>query len=174
MPGIMEEFGNLVNPENASLEGSAVLESEIVLAAIRESCGSDEEFAELIGDTATEMALYDVISDAELATEAAKRIVITDFRAANFNRIEKRTAIRLAMINNDPLFAKYKKFRELFLDVRAKIYKKYGNKAKVEAKRIIKNARRKASNMPSPGGKSVMDKIDRQIEKATTSVADKN
>lgn len=172
MPGILDDFRNLTCADEASLEGSPILETEVTLAAIRESCSSDEEFAQLVGDTATEMALYGVISDADIATEVSKRIIITDFKAANFNRIEKRTAIRLAMINNDQLYAKYRKYRDLFLETREKIYKKYGSRARVEAKRIIKNSRRKAGNMTSPGGRTIVDKIDKQIEKATANAKD--
>ncbi len=167
MPGILESLQNIQTPDDATLEGSTLLESEIILTAIRESCDSDEEFDELMNDVATEMALYGVIDDAEIATEASKRIVITDFKAANFNRIQKRTAIRLAMINNDQQYAKYRKYRDLFLQAREGIYKKYGAKAKQETKKILMNARRKSANMPSPSGKTIVDKIDKQIDKAT-------
>ena len=167
MAGILESLNAMKTIDEITLEGNGLLESEIILTAIRESCGSDEEFANLMDDAATEMALYGVIEDAEVATEAAKRIVVTDWKAANFNRIQKRTAIRLAMINNDQLYAKYRKYRDLFLQARENIYKKYGAKAKQETKKILMNARRKSANMPSPSGKSIVDKIDKQIDKAT-------
>ena len=167
MAGILESLQKMPTPQDATLEGNGLLESEIVLTAIRESCGSDEEFAQLMDECATEMALYGVIEDAEVATEASKKIIITDFKAANFNRIQKRTAIRLAMINNDQLYAKYRKYRDLFLQAREAIYKKYGAKAQQETKKILMNARRKSANMPSPSGKSIVDKIDKQIDKAT-------
>lgn len=167
MAGILESLNAMKTIDEITLEGNGLLESEIILTAIRESCGSDEEFATLMDDVATEMALYGVIDDAEVATEAAKRIVVTDWKAANFNRIQKRTAIRLAMINNDQLYAKYRKYRDLFLQARENIYKKYGAKAKQETKKILMNARRKSANMPSPSGKSIVDKIDKQIDKAT-------
>lgn len=173
MSGILESLNNLKTPDEVSLEGQSLLESEITLSAIRESCGSDEEFATLIEDAATEMALYDVISDAEIATEASKKIVITDFKAANFNRIEKRTAIRLAMINDDQLYHKYRKYRDLFLQAREAIYKKYQAKAKQETRRIIMNSRRKAANMSSPAGKTIVDKIDKQIDKVTEKSSEK-
>lgn len=167
MARILESLNAMKTIDEITLEGNGLLESEIILTAIRESCGSDEEFATLMDDVATEMALYGVIDDAEVATEAAKRIVVTDWKAANFNRIQKRTAIRLAMINNDQLYAKYRKYRDLFLQARENIYKKYGAKAKQETKKILMNARRKSANMPSPSGKSIVDKIDKQIDKAT-------
>lgn len=166
MAGILESLQNMTTIDDLTLENNGLLETEIILTAIRESCGSDEEFAELMDEAATEMALYGVIDDAEVATEASKKIIITDFKAANFNRIQKRTAIRLAMINNDQLYAKYRKYRDLFMQTREAIYKKYGNKAKQETKKILMNARRKSANMPSPSGKSIVDKIDKQIDKA--------
>lgn len=166
MAGILESLQNMPSIDDLTLEGHGLIESEIVLTAIRESCNSDEEYAELMDEVATEMALYGVIEDADVATEAAKKIVITDFKAANFNRIQKRTAIRLAAINNDALYAKYRKYRDLFLQAREAIYKKYGSKAKQETKKILINARRKSANMPSPAGKSIVDKIDKQIDKA--------
>lgn len=172
MSGILNDFRNLKSAEEASLEDSPVLESEITLAAIREGCSSDAEFAELIGNAATEMALHGVISDADIATEVSKRILITDFKAANYNRIEKRTAIRLAMINNDQLYVKYRKYRDLFLKTRQAIYKKYGARARVEAKRIIRNSHRKAGNMTSAAGRTIVDKIDKQIDKATADAKD--
>ena len=172
MAGILESLNAMKTPDEITLEGNGLLETEIVLTAIRESCNSDEEFASLIDETATEMALYGVIDDAEVATEATKKIVVTDWKAANFNRIQKRTAIRLAMINNDQLYAKYRKYRDLFLQSREGIYKKYGAKAKQETKKILMNARRKSANMPSPSGKSIVDKIDKQIDKATGDKSD--
>jgi hypothetical protein len=113
------------------------------------------------------MALSGVIMDANIATEAAKKVVITDWKSAKFNRIAKRTAIRMAMVNNDPLYTKYKKYRELLIDTRDKIYKKYGSKAKVETKKIIANARKKASNMPTAGA-TITEKIDKQIAKSNS------
>ena len=171
--GVLSDISSIKTADEASLEKYAALESEIVLAALRESCDSDAEWASLIESAATEMALYDVIDDASIATETAKRIVVSDWKAANFSRIEKRTAIRLAMVNQDQIYFKYKKYRDLFLEAREKIYKKYGARARIEAKRIIKNSKRKAANMSSPAGKTIVDKLDRQIDKATASVESK-
>ena len=121
MAGILEDLKTIPTAEDVTVIGNPAIESEIVLSAIRNECDSDEEFSELLESAGTEMALYDVISDADIATEAAKRIVVKDWKAANFNRIAKRTAIRLAMINNDPLYRKYKKYRDLLIETREKI-----------------------------------------------------
>lgn len=164
--GIMSELENMVSVEDATIIGNAALESEVVLAAIRNECESDEEFAALMESAATELALYDVISDADIATEATKKIVIKDWKSVNFDRIAKRTAIRLAMVAHDNLYTKYRFHRDKLIDVRNQIYKKYGNKARKEAKRIIMNARNKSANMNSKSGKDITSKIDKQIAKA--------
>ena len=70
------------------------------------------------------------------------------------------------MLNNDALYAKYRKYRDLLLEVREKIYTKYQAKAKVETRKIIKNARNKAANMNSTAGKSITEKMDQQIAEA--------
>ena len=166
MNGIMSELQQMCSVEDATIIGNAAIESEIVLTAIRNECGSDEEFATLLESAGTEMALYDVICDADVATEASKKVVVKDWKSAQFNRIAKRTAIRMAMVNNDPLYTKYKKYRDLLLETREKIYVKYGSKAKVEAKKIIKNSRNKAANMNSAAGRDIVAKMDAQIAKA--------
>ena len=166
MSGIMSELQHMPTVEDATVIGNAAIESEIILTAIRNECENDEQFAALLESAGTEMALYDVISDADMATEAAKKIVVKDWKAVNFDRIAKRTAIRMAMVNNDPLYTKYKKYRDLLLETREKIYVKYGSKAKVEAKKIIKNSRNKAANMNSAAGRDIVAKMDAQIAKA--------
>ena len=166
MGGILSELENLRTAEDATVIGNAAIESEIILTTIRNECNSDEEFASILESAGTEMALYDVISDVEIATEAAKKIVVKDWKSAQFNRVAKRTAIRMAMVNGDALYTKYKKYRDLLIETREQIYKKYGAKAKVEAKKIMKNARNKAANMNSAAGKDITSKIDAQIAKA--------
>lgn len=166
MSGILTELQQIRTAEDATVLGNAAIESEVILTAIRNECATDEEFHALLESAGTEMALYDIISDAELATEAAKKIVVQDWKAASFARLSKRTAIRLAMVNNDTLYTQYKKYRDLLLATRDKIYTKYGAKANMEAKKIIKNARNKAANMNSNAGKDITSKIDAQIAKA--------
>ena len=166
MSGIMSELQQMKTVEDVTVIGNAAIESEIILTAIRNECETDQEFATILESAGTELALYDVIADADMATEAAKRIVVQDWKQANFNRVCKRTAIRMAMVAGDPLYDKYRKYRDLLLETREKIYQRYGNKAKVEAKKIIKNSRNKAANMNSETGKSITSKIDAQIAKA--------
>ena len=168
MSGILEGINEIVNPNNATILGNAALESEVVLGFLMDACESLDEYAELLDSAATEMALYGVIDDASIATEVVKKIQVTDWKQANFNRIAKRTAIRLAMVNGDPLYTKYKKYRELLIATREKIYKKYGNKARVEARKIIKNSRNKAANMNSDAGHAITKKMDEAIAAVET------
>ena len=163
MSGIMHELLQMKDGMSASVVGDPATESEVILTAIRNECANDEEFAALIEAAGTEMALYDVIADADIASEAVKKITVTDWKSANFNRVANRTAIRMAKVNNDALYAKYSKYRDLLLETREKIYRKYGNKARQEAKKILKNNRNKAANMTSPAGKDIASKIDAQI-----------
>lgn len=162
---MFDDFEMTSSEQEATIIGDPIIESEIVLATIRSECDSDEEFAYLINEAATEMALYDVIADADIATEAIKRIQIKDWKQVNFVRIAKRASIRLAKKKNDPMYAKYKKYRNLMLQSRENIYRKYGDKARREARKIIMNSRNKAANMASAAGKNISAKIDSQIKK---------
>ena len=128
MAGIMEEISSMGT--DVSVINNPAVESEIFMNALRASCSSDQEFAALLESAGTEMALYDLISDENIATEVVKKIQVNDWKAANFNRICHRTAIRLAMINNDALYSKYRKYRDLMIEVRNKIYTKYEAKAR--------------------------------------------
>lgn len=163
MAGILEALSGQRAPEDCSVIGIPAVESEIVLMALESECNTPEELIHLMETGATEMALYGIIDKPEIATEAVKKIEVENWKAANFNRIAKRTAIRMAMVNGDALYTKYKKYRDLLIEARDKIYVKYGAKAKVEARKIIKNARAKATNMNSATGKDVTAKIDRAI-----------
>ena len=161
-----ENLMSIADPNEVTLIGIPAYESEITLAAIESECDSIDEFANILEACGTEMALYDVIADADIATEAVKKIQIKDWKGANFDRVKARTAIRLAMVNNDPLYTKYKMYRDKMLEVREKIYTKYASKANKETKIIIKNSRNKAANMSSATSRSVTDKMDRAIAKA--------
>ena len=162
MNGILEQLSAEAF-DNATVLGNPAIESEIFMLALRDACESDQEYAALLESCGAELAVYGLIDNLGIATEVVKKIQVTDWKAANFNRIARRTAIRMSMINHDALYVKYKKYRDLFLEYRAKIYTKYGNKARTEARKIIRNARNKAANMTSDSGKSITDKMDREI-----------
>ena len=171
MAGIMEELSQIPDGRTGTVLGIPAIESEITLLALRQECENDKEFAALLESAASELSLYGVISDESIATEVVKKIQVGDWKTANFNRIARRTAIRLAMINNDALYTKYRKYRDLLLQTREKIYQKYGNKAKVEARKIIKNARARAANINSDTGSKITEKIDKEIAAADAAPA---
>lgn len=163
---MFDDFMNMIDEESMAgltLEGDTAIETELFLTALRSEC-SEEEYNALVQEAAVEMELYGLIDSAQIATEAQKNIVKMN-KAAVFNKIEKRAAIRLAEKAKDNLYTKYAKGRKLMVEARIAIYDKYGSKAKSEAKKIIANARRKASSIKSGSGKSIVDKMDKQIEK---------
>lgn len=160
--GLLSDLNMTTSIDELTIDDPAT-ESAIVLAAIRENCTTDEEFNDLINDAAVEMAIYGIIDDADEAMEATRRIVIKDSKAADLNRIQGKVAIALAKKAGDPLFTKYSKYRNLMLDAKEKIKAKYGARAKTEAKRIMMNSKRKATNLESKSGKSINEKIDKEI-----------
>lgn len=160
--GLLSDLNMPASIDDLTIDDPAT-ESSIILAAIRENCTTDEEFNDLINDAAVEMAIYGIIDDADAAMEASRRIIIKDSKAADLNRIQGKVAIALAKKAGDSLFTKYKKYRDLMLDAKGKINAKYGARAKTEAKRIMMNSKRKASNLESKSGKSINEKIDREI-----------
>lgn len=162
---ILDQLDAMVTIDEVSLLGDSAMESEIFMEALREEC-TPEEYNAIMEDSAVEMALYGLIDDADVAMEA-NRTIVKMSKQGSFNRIEKRAAIRLAQKAQDSLYEKYAKYRKLFIEFRDKIYQKYGTKAKTEAKKILQNSRRKATSMPSAAGKSIVDKMDVSIKKAS-------
>ena len=165
----METLKDLLGLGSNDVEDATLTEADesmIFLTALRDEC-TPEEFEEIVTKNATTLEAYGLISKADIATEAQRNIVKLN-NVASFNRIQKRTAIRLAAESNDQLYEKYAKFRKLMIEYRVKIYQKYGNKAKSEARRIISNAGRKAKAIPSSVGnvgKSIGEKMDNAVKK---------
>ena len=167
MPDIDNTFDFLTAPtelniDEMTLEGT-MDEGLLFLAALSDEC-SPEEFQQIVTECAHEFEVYGLISSADVVLEAQKNIVRLN-KYANFNKVQKRTALRLAENAKDQMFEKYAKFRKLMIGYRLKIYAKYGNKSKIEARKSIANAKRKASGMKSPAGKSIVEKMDHQISK---------
>jgi len=164
--GLLSSLENMSDGlENLTLLGDSKAETELFLTALESECTPDE-YQDLMENAAIEMAMYGLIADADVATEATKTIVKMN-KTAKYNAIEHRAAVRLAAKNDDVLYAKYAKGRRMMIEAREGIYTKYGAKAKTEAKKIIQNSKRRASAMGSSAGKSITDKMDAQIAKAT-------
>ena len=163
--GLLATLDNMSFHSEATLIGDTAIESELFLAALAEECATPEEYARLIDEAAIEMALYGLIDNAEAAMEASKNIIRMT-KGAKFNSVERRGCIRLARKAEDPLYDKYAKARKIMIETRKAIYRKYENKSKTETKKILLNNRRKATAMTSDAGKSIVDKMDRQIQKS--------
>jgi len=162
----MDNLKNMLGLNSDPVEEATLTsadESMIFLSALKDEC-TDDEYKALVTEGATEMELYGLVDSADIATEAQKNIVRLN-KLANFNKVQKRTAIRLAAAAKDQMFDKYSKFRKLMIQYRIKIYNKYGNKAKSEARKIISNSHRKASSMHSENGKTIAQKMDNQVKK---------
>lgn len=135
-------------------------ESDILLTALEGLC-TPEEF-QLVMENLHELELYGLIDSADIATEA-KKIVYKQTREMNLNREETKAAIRLAKNANTASYKKYRKHRDLYLEARDEIIKQFGSKARVEAKKVINNARKKSSAMKSNTvtGKTISEKLDK-------------
>jgi len=168
---MMGEFNNFLQTDNEvnidTLTLDVADESAVFLEALKDSCTPDE-YNTIVTESATELELYGLIDTAEIATEAQRNIVKLNKQAA-FSREEAKACFRLAKKANDPHFAKYKKYLDLKNGEKEYIYQKYGSRAKVVAKDVIRNSRRKASTMPSQTGKNIMAKMDKKIAEVSRS-----
>ena len=164
---MMNELMSYLNEgdvEDISLD--AADESAIFLAAMQEECTA-EEYNALVMENATELALYGLIDNADIVTEA-KKISYKQTKQLTFTREQSRAVMRLARKNNDPEYKKYKMYHAKMKESRDKLRTKYGSKAKTEAKQIINGARRKASSMNSVTGKTISDKMDKRIKEMSS------
>lgn len=150
------------NPDDIVLD--AADESAIFLAALQDTCTA-EEYNDLVMENLTELELYGLIESAEVVTEGLKIIKHKVTKQENLNREQAKAAFRLARKADDSEMKKYNKHRKLMIESREKIFKKYGAKAKSEARRVIQGAKRKASSMPSTSttGMSITEKMDKKI-----------
>lgn len=158
------DFIESLNVDNVHLTQAD--ESAIVLEALQDSC-TEEEW-KVIMENLTELELYGIIANEniqEIATEA-KRIVIKETKQMDLNREQSKAAFRLAKNANAMCWKKYKKARTKMLAARQEIFEKYGPKAKMEARRVIMNARKKSSNMNgnTVTGKTISDKLDSKVK----------
>lgn len=161
---MIDQVMNFLNEKNINVDDitlDAADESAIFLAALEDACDTEEEF-QLVMEAAVELALYGLIEDAEIATEA-KKIVYKQTKQMNLNREQAKAALRLAKKANSPEYQRYKKHRMAMMEEREKIFAKFGPKAKTEAKKVINNAKKKASSMNSVTGKTIVAKMDKKI-----------
>lgn len=135
-------------------------EATIFLDTVRESFESDADFVQYVQENAVEWELYGLIPSASRALEAIKTLKIEDWKMKNRQRLIRRECIRIACKRNDPLYAKYKKYRDLMRTFRQKIFDKYEQKAKANVMKARNNSSAKASNIATSTGKDLKKRVD--------------
>lgn len=141
-------------------------EAAILLDTIASECETQEEFENLIMESAAEMELYGLIPDAQAAMEAMKVLKIDNWKIKKRNRAVNRECIVLAKNANDPIYKKYKINRDKMRVNRAKIFKKYEAKAKAHVRKAMTNSKAKASSMNTPAGKSLTARLNASMSKS--------
>jgi hypothetical protein len=139
-------------------------EAAIFLAALADAT-TPEEYQKIAIEAAVELELFGLIPSASVATESRKYVVKME-KQNDMNREEKKACLRLAKAKNDPDWVIYAKARKLMIEKRHKLFAKYASQAKQVAKKVLQNSRRKASNMNSSAGKSIVDRMDKKIAEA--------
>lgn len=152
---------------------SPKLESEIFLLCMEELL-TPEEFSEIVIEGATQLELYNIITDASIvqetysvANEASynKKVVIKQTKDSVMDKIQKRTCIRIEQEKNSPLWIKYHKGRTMMIEAREEMYKKNMAKAQSLTRQSMQNSARKASAMSNKSGATITERMDRQIAK---------
>lgn len=162
---MMDDVMNFLKEDNADIDSvtlSPADESAIFLTALQDTC-TEEEYNDLVMEHASELALYGLIDDSNIVTEAQK-ITYKLTKQSTFSREQKRAALRLARKADCTEWKLYHKYRTLMIEQREKIYAKFGSKAKSEAKKVMQNSKRKASSMNSVTGKTIADRMDKKIK----------
>ena len=156
---------NEINIDSISLDPAD--ESDILLTALQDVM-SDEEYTAVM-ENLSELELYGLVQTAEIATEA-KKIVYKQTKQMNLNREQAKAAFRLAKKANAGCWKKYHHHRQEMIKNREIIFRQYGPKAKSEAKKVIMNARKKASSMSGSTvtGKSISDNLDKKVKEYTS------
>lgn len=60
--------------------------------------------------------------------------VINRSRNQKYGALGASFAINMAKKNNDPLYKKYKRYRDMFIDQKKKIIEKYGSRGRMQAR----------------------------------------
>lgn len=147
-------------------ELDSATESSMFLDIIMDSCDSMEEFQDLVNESAYEWEMYGLIDDAKSALEATKIMKVENWKEKNRKRLINRECIRVAMKKDDPLYKKYKKFRDAMREFREKIFTKYEAIATRNVRQAQQNSKHKAANMHTAGGRDVSARINKAMAKS--------
>ena len=146
---------------------SPAAEAAILMDTLRSECESEEEFAELITESAAEMQLYGLIPDADAALEATRVIRVENWKIKERDRLINRECIRIGFRRKDKNYFMYKKYRDLMRQYRAKLFARYKNEAKRNVLHAQQNARAKASTINTSTGKELTSRINASMSKST-------
>lgn len=141
--GGLQEFLNEYN--TTEVEFDAADEASIFLSALKSECSEDEW--KLVLENMTELEIYGLIPNAEVATEAAKKVAYKVTKQMNMNRETAKAALRSAEKKQTAAWKRYHKARVMMLEARNDIYKQEAAVARKAAKATLSNARKKASAM---------------------------
>ena len=147
-------------------ELDSATESSMFLDIIMESCDSMEEFQDLVNESAYEWEMYGLIDDAKSALEATKIMKVENWKEKNRKRLINRECIRVSMKKDDPLYKKYKKFRDAMREFREKIFTKYEAIATRNVRQAQQNSKHKAANMHTAGGRDVSARINKAMARS--------
>jgi len=154
--------------ESPDAELTEADESYIFLEALRSECTA-EEFIALAVESAVELELHGLVHNADVAMEGQRNIVKLN-KFATMSSVQKRTAIRIGARKNDADYVLYKKHRDAMIKAREKLFTKFSSQSISEARKIMSNAKHKASTMSTPKGKSIADKMDKAIKKTDSNI----
>lgn len=130
---------------------SLIKEDETTEDLSEEKCVEcDEEIDKLLEQLSQELELdlieeTDSDDDIELSEEKTSDETLTEVgsstvkisKARKIDMLTGLTAIKMAQKKNDPLYAKYKKFRDVTMKLKKAIAKKYKSKSKRSAKKAL-------------------------------------
>lgn len=140
-----EMMNYLQEPDLDDIKLTVADESAIFLASMQEAC-TPEEYNTLVMENLTALEMYGLIDSAEVATEAQK-IMYKKTKQQTMTAEQNKAVMRMAKRLNLPEYQKYRKYIKLAFEEREKLRRKLGAKAKVEVKRSMSSAKRKASSM---------------------------
>lgn len=156
-----EEFEDPIfeDAQDSSDELSEAAEAAIFMDTVRESFDNDADFVDYVIENAVEWELYGLIPSASRALEAVKTIKVDDWKSKNKQRLIRRECIRIACKKEDPIYIKYKKYRDLMREYRQKIFDKYETKAKANVLKAKNNSIAKASNIKTTTGANLTNRV---------------
>lgn len=165
----MSALEDFLSEYNATdVEFDAADESAILLAGLQAEC-DEQEWATIL-EHMTELEIYGLIPNAEIAEEAAKKIAYKVTKQMNLNRETAKACLRSAERKNTAAWKRYHKARKAMLEARNEIYKQEGAVGRKAAKATLNNARKKASAMKNGNtvtGDMIYNKIGARQGKIT-------